>query len=232
MLEEEYVESLAEFEYDGWAAVLGNHVDEDGLVDYPALIDKRAPLDHFVAVLAEVGPTTRPELFPTRDHELAYYLNAYNACVLFNVIERYPIDSPKDDQVDFFYLTGFLIDGERWNLYDLENDVIRARYEEPRVHFALNCASLGCPKLPAEPFLPETLDEQLEREADRFLQEERNVAVENGELVLSEVFDWFAEDFRPDPVSWILANASDLALPPTVEVRYREWDWTLNDATR
>lgn len=221
--------SLERFPLEPWAEVLAAHVDGEGQVDYAALKAGREPLDRFVGVLASVGPESRPDLFPTTPDRLAYYINAYNALVLWNVIERDELLVPGEGKVRFFYLTRFPLDGGVVHLHGLENDVVRGEFDEPRIHFALNCASRGCPRLPAEPFVGEALDLQLALETQRFLHEERNVATEDGVLVLSEIFDWFAGDFPPDPVAWIREQAPDLALPGDAEVRYRPWDWSLND---
>jgi hypothetical protein len=221
--------SLNALDLEPWATVLNEHVDDGGRVDYAGLAKNRDALDRFVAALSVVGPASRPELFPTRDDRLAYYLNAYNALVLFNVLEHYPLDSVNDGKVGFFYLTRFRLDGDRTNLYDLENSLIRPEFKEPRVHFALNCASVGCPRLPRVPFRAEELEQQLAHEAHVFLHEVRNVSVEDGEVVLSEVFDWFEEDFARDPLAWIREQATDLDLPAEAKVRFRPWDWALNE---
>lgn len=214
------------------AEVLARYVDEDGRVDYEALRAEREPLDRYVAWLAAVGPRTRPELFPTDEARLAYWINAYNALVLFQVVERESLSSVGAIKGRFFWWTCFEIDGGELNLLDLENEVIRGGFEEPRVHFALNCASVGCPRLPREPFEPERLEQQLAREAERFLRESRNVAVEGDEVVLSELFEWFSEDFDGDPLAWIRANGPPLDLPQDAPVRYRPWDWELNEPVR
>lgn len=220
------------FSYEDFAATLKGFVDSAGKVRYAALKAERRRLDTFVATLAAAGPKSTPHLFPTQESKLAYYINAYNAFVLFNVTERYPdIDTVTDyGGAPFFYLTRFALDGETTNLYDLENGVIRAEFSEPRIHFALNCASAGCPTLPSEVFQPETLEEQLQRETTIFLHQKRNVEPKADALILSEIFDWYDEDFRPSPADWIRKNAPDLHIPATVKVSYRPYDWTLNDA--
>ena len=227
------VEALQAFDYADWTRITTTLVDARGRVDYPKLAADRAGLDRFIALIAVVGPKSKPALFPTREDQLAYYINAYNALTMFNVINRYPaIQSVNDDPKDFFYFTEFELDGGEIDLSSLENKIIRPTFQDARVHFALNCASAGCPVLPAEPFLPATLEAQLSREATRFLHEERNVAVEGGAIVLSQIFEWYAADFTPDPVSWIRAQAGDLDLPATAIVRHRPYDWALNDQSR
>ena len=188
---------LKRFDYSDWQSVLRAHVNGQGQVDYKALKANRVPLDRFVALMSSVGPKTRPELFATDAQKLAYYINAYNAFTMFNVINRLPaMKSVNDDIKNFFYFTEFEMDGGKISLYNLENEVVRKEFNEPRIHFALNCASVGCPQLPAEAFLPETLEAQLARETTKFLNESRNVSVENGTIVLSQIFEWYKVDFQ------------------------------------
>jgi hypothetical protein len=223
------VAALASFADHDWREVLARFVDDEGLVAYDALAADRAALDRFVSLLAVVGPTTRPALFPTRDDQLAYHLNAYNALTLFHVLNRRPgLQSVMDDQLRSFVTTKFELDGGAINLYNLENKLIRPRYQDARVHFALNCASVGCPKLPNTPFTAAKLPAELDAETARFLHEPRNVAVEDGVVVLSNVFAWYQEDFGGDPVGWIRQRAPTLGLPHTTHHRVRPWDWRLN----
>ncbi len=217
----------AAFDHALWADVLAAHVDAQGRVDYDGLRADRDALDRYVALLAAAGPSTHPHMFATRDDRLAYAINAYNALVLFNVIERPALSSVNDVRNDFFYFTRFPLDGEVTSLYDLENE-IRAEFGDPRIHFALNCASRGCPRLPTAPFEGPVLQRQLTAEETRFLREERNVAVDDGVIVLSEIFDWFGEDFAGGPVDWIRSRTLNSTLPADAPVRFRPWDWRLN----
>lgn len=219
--------SLERYEASSWAAVLSSSVDQHGRVDYAGLARHHGDLDRFVAQLGAVGPGTRPELFPSREDRLAYYLNAYNAFTIFNVLSRPGISSVVDTKLDFFYSTRFVLDGEELSLYALESEVIRAGFAEPRIHFVLNCASGGCPRLPVEPFSGERLEAQLAAATAEFLTDERNVRLGSERVSLSAIFDWFREDFPPDPVSWINAQAPALALPP-LPVDVLPYDWSLN----
>lgn len=233
-LDAQKVANLETFDYGPWNTLLKTHVNDVGQVNYDALKADRAALDAFVALMAAVGPKSRPALFDTREKQLAYYINAYNALTMFNVINRLPaMKSVMDDKNDFFYFTEFTLDGTPISLYKLENDLIRPTFNEPRIHFALNCASVGCPVLPAEAFLPETLDAQLERETQKFLHETRNVSVDaNKTVTLSKIFEWYAVDFPPSPVEWIRAKAPDISLPaagdPAMKISHRPYDWALN----
>jgi hypothetical protein len=108
--------------------------------------------------------------------------------------------------------------------------VIRKGFREPRAHFALNCASAGCPRLPRAPFTGASLEQELAYETQRFLHEERNVARDGKDVILSALFGWYEEDFAPSPLAWIRERAPDLELPAAAPVRLRPWDWSLNGA--
>jgi hypothetical protein len=223
-----YLAGLQRFDPADWATVLRLHVDGEGRVDYEGLLAAREPLQRYLALIGEVGPTTRPGLFPDDDARLAYWINAYNAATLHQVLRRWPIESVIDHKLSFFVLTRYRVDGRSLSLYSIENDIVRGQFGDPRIHFALNCASVGCPRLPAEPFVADRLQEQLERETKRFLGESRNVAMEGDALVLSEIFDWYGEDFEPDAAAWVRLRRPELAIPEGATVKYRAYDWGLN----
>ena len=233
-LKAEDAAALSAMDYTEWKYITTTYVNDHGKVDYVKLLADRAHLDKFMTLIAIVGPSTRPELFKTTEDKLAYYIDAYNACTMFNVINRYPkIQQVVDDQLSFFVTTKFKVDGGETSLYDLENKTVRPTFHDPRVHFALNCASGGCPQLPNEPFLPATVQAQLDREKNKFLHETRNVTIEDGKIVLSNIFDWYKDDFNAgDPVAWIRAQAPDLNLPDVKTFEIRKYDWALNDSNR
>lgn len=229
----------AAFPYEAWDALLEKYVDGEGRVDYRALAGNagdRARLEQVFASVAATGPTTRPEKFKTKPAQLAYYLNAYNVLVWKNVLARLPkLTNVDREKASFFGLTTFVVDGREINLRDLENEVIRARFKDARVHMALNCASGGCPALPREAFTPAKLDAQLSREARRFVGEKRNVDFDPATktLRLSRIFDWYKDDFGTEParvIGWINQHrAGSAKLPADAKIAYVDYDWTLND---
>ncbi len=246
------VASPAVFSHEEFARVLARFVDADGRVDYAGLQRERGALDRYYALIAACSPDATPALFPTRADRLAYWLNAYNATVLRTVLEYYPVASVADippwlpSKFGFFYLQLLTYGGTRSNLYDLEQRVVRGRFHEPRVHFALNCASAGCPRLPREPFTGAALDAQLDRETRRFLAEPRNVRIDHAARVvhLSAIFDWYADDFTTWPplaarphatlLDYVALysppdRATDLTRAAAYEIRFLPYDWSLND---
>lgn len=189
------------FSHDAWERVLQQHVDARGFVDYRALAEDRADLDRYIARLRAARPESDPELFPTRDHELAYYINAYNAWVFWGVLDRGPdIDGVWGlfgTGLSFFVGMDIELGGRETNLKELEDDVIRAKYQDPRIHAALNCASVSCPRLPREPFTGEDLDAQLDAAMHEFVTDPKHLEVDRSEKTvrMSKIFDWYADDF-------------------------------------
>ncbi|MFO0604822.1 MAG: DUF547 domain-containing protein [Polyangiales bacterium] len=219
------------FPYAAYGALLAAYVDGDGRVDYAGLRRDRGRLDRVLAYVVQVGPSARPDLYPTDDARKAFFLTAYNANVWRGVVDRPPLRTLDGVRVSFFYATRFVVDGAETNLRDLENDRVRAAFRDARVHFALNCASLGCPRLPREPFTPERLDAQLDREARRFCNEPRNVRVDavRRRVVLSKIFDWYADDFAGGAVAFINRYRDrDAQVPGGWAVEFADYDWRLN----
>lgn len=221
---------------DAWARVLKTHVDEQGRVDFIGLSRNRLDLDRYVSWIYDNGPYNRPDLFRAPEQVLSYHLNAYNALAMYNVLETgIPETHAGFAKVRFFYLRVLFVGGQNLSLRDYENDIIR-KLGDPRVHFALNCMSVSCPRLPREPFTPEKLEQQLERETRRFFAEERNVRVDTAErtVYLSEILDFYPEDFLAVAPS-LIAFVNRYRDPPAPEdyaVEFTPYDWTINRQQR
>lgn len=236
------------FDYRAYARVLENHVTEDGRVRYGALQKDRADLQAFVAQLRATSPANRPELFPAPEDQMAYWINAYNAFVLQAVVEEYPVKSVRDFKFGFgllfFKRAKFVAGGKEYSLDDIEHGILRRRFAEPRIHFALNCASTSCPPLAREPYLPEKLEAQLDTAARNFINREENVWMRGDVLFLSKIFDWYGQDFvqyleREGAAAPTAADYVARYLPDEVAARVRQqnprvefygYDWALNDA--
>lgn len=232
------------FSHSGWTLVLEDFVDERGFVDYEALTRDRSRLDAYVDAIAETSPETCPDLFPTSAHALAYYINAYNALVIRGVVDR----GPEQESVwrglvsglNFFVLMRVEVGGERMSLKYLEDKIVRARFDDARVHAALNCASISCPRLPRKAFEAAGLDAQLESAMAEFVGDPRHVRVdaERGILWLSKIFDWYGNDFLEDErrhgsddptlIDYIDRFRDGSALPRDLKIRFGPYDKGLN----
>ena len=239
-------EPVRTFDYTSWSGLLSQVVTPDGKVDYQALAERRPVLDAFVGLLATASPDSQPERFPTEEHALAYWINAYNAFVLHAVIEEYPIRSVwkvRDGQ--FFERARHDAGGARLSLNDIEHRILRGRFAEPRIHFAINCASNGCPPMRPEAYEPGGIRDTLRSATRQFLASEWNCRVDAAlkRIYVSRLFRMYAEDFAGDADTTeeyrrgVLAfvaehtglRQDDLA---DYEVVYNVYDWGLNDAHR
>ena len=236
----------AGFSHDEWASVLDRFVDDEGFVDYDGLSKDRSALDRYVAAVGEAGPESRPDLFANDDDRLAYYINAYNALVFAGVLER----GPERESVwkgglisgyRFFVKRKWTVDGREMSLKFLEDELIREGFEDPRIHAALNCASVSCPRLPREPFLGVTLQSQLDAAIREFVGAQRNLQAAGRSVRLSKIFDWFKADFvkfekehgGSDLISYVnryLPPESQLS--PDLEVSFFAYDKGINSQRR
>jgi len=234
------------FDWTPWSELLGVVVTPDGRVDYEELAARRPQLDRVVAALAEASPDTRPERFPTAEDALAYWINAYNAFVLAAVIAEYPIRSVwrvRDGR--FFQRACHVAGGVARSLDDLEHRILRGRMREPRIHFAINCASNGCPPMRPRAWEPEGLGETLDAATRTFLASEWNCRIDRdaGRIFVSRLFRTYAEDFAGEGASTeeyrdgVLRFISRHAGVPVEDLRpleivYNVYDWGLNDSRR
>ena len=198
----------------------------DGRVDYDALVT-RLDLDALYRELAvrELAGAGRAE-------QLAFYLNAYNLLVLYQVRERLRREpawrGPVSlfDKLRFFLLARHRVAGRDLNLLSLENRVIRRGFREPRIHFALNCASSSCPHLPGSLFVAETLEEDLEQLTGAFINsDEVRYDAASHTLTVSPIFRWYRRDFAPSVPAFI---ARYREVPQDAALRFGTYDWRLN----
>lgn len=246
---QEPVSADAPFDHDHalLTEVLAKHVRGDR-VDYAALKKDRATLGRYLATLAAVTPE-RVEGW-TKPQRFAFWINVYNAYTLDLVLDDYPVDSIKDigslftsvwDQ-RFIPLAGFDPGGKdrELSLNDVEHEIMRERFEDARLHAAVNCASISCPPLRAEAFVAARLDEQLDAQVRDWLADptRNRLDAKREELKLSKIFDWYAEDFERDAGSvqaWVARFAPEPEaawIDDDTKVRYLDYDWSLNDVER
>jgi len=228
-----------------WDALLGKHVvlldgGRASRLQYAAIAAERVALKAYLQQLSSVdeaqfGRWRRPE-------QMAFLINAYNAYTVEKILARYPdirsiwdfgrfFSNPFRDE--FFSLLG-----RRMSLDAVEHETLRPRYKDPRVHYAVNCAAIGCPMLREEAYVAARLEEQLDEQARRFLSDRTRNRVRGGRLEVSKIFDWFSEDFAPleryfAPYAGALAdNAQDREgiAAGTYPFSFLDYDWSLNDS--
>ena len=222
------VDSADAFPYDLYDAAFATRVD-DGLIDYATVRDGRAEdLDLFLGHIAAVSPANDPELFPSKNHELAFYLNAYNALAVQGVLDRPDMTSVIDIKVEYFYATRYRIGGDKVSLYTLENGIVRKDYEDPRVHFFLNCQSLSCPAFPSNAIRPDSLDATLDAVTAAFVKNKSNVEVMgDGSVAVSSIFQWYADDFGGEAGVLPFIHRYNPDVPEKGTITYKTYDWSL-----
>jgi hypothetical protein len=226
-------------QYEG---VLTKYVQNDGRVDY-AGIRAASALEDFTRQLAAVSPDSHAALFPSREAKLAYWINAYNALVLRSFAEEYP---EKRERLKgtlgkwvFFYRMKHQVGGRSRSLANIEDHSIR-NAGDPRIHFAIVCASAGCPALSRKAYRAETLQDQLEAEARKYFAEARNFAInkDRREIKLPKILEWFKDDFGKTDnrvlefVSRYRAAEAEQIRSGSWRLAYFEYDWSPNDIRR
>jgi len=194
-------------------------------------VDRNA-LKAYLATLSKVDEKE----FKTwpRAEQMAFLINAYNAFTVEKILTRYPdIRSIWDFGKIFgnpFKDEFFTLLGRKMSLDAIEHDTLRKSYREPRVHYALNCASVGCPMLREKAYVASRLERQLEEQAVRFLSDHSRNRFRDGRLEVSKIFDWFKEDFEPRQ-AYFARYAAALGYPGgEVPLSFLDYDWALNDS--
>jgi len=188
------------FDYAPWDRVLKRFVAKTGRVDYAALKANPGDLDRYVEQVASRSPISDPNVFPTRDSTLAYWINAYNALVMKGVIDHWPISSVRKVgklPYSFFWREKFVAGGQKYTLDDIEG-ILRKKLAEPRIHFAIVCASNSCPRLQREAYTSENTERLLDEAARFYVNEPRNVGIDTARksVTLAFIFGHYHADFE------------------------------------
>ena len=163
--------------------------------------------------------------------QLAFYINAYNAWILHEALGKYPTASVKDTFFTFFTAKKITVAGQKTSFNALEKETIRSKFSEPRVHFALNCASRSCPPLNREAFTGPKLEEQFEKLAKGYVNSEKGVkySAESKTVQLSKIFDWYKDDFKTDGALAFINKRRATPIPNDAKIGFQDYDWGLNE---
>ena len=245
-LEQGFTEGKRSFDHTGWNAIVGEYAKEHGRkFDYRGLKSDEGRLNEYLSALAkaELPTLPRPEL-------LALFINAYNAYTVKTILQEmspageYRIESIRDIR-NVFDREEHLVGGFRLSLNNIEHNVLRPYFKDPRVHFVVNCASISCPPLPVMALSGESVEEQLDAESRSVLSSPDYVRIEGDRLLVTKVLDWYGSDFvkegylgaerslsdyikkysRQEVREWIAARPS----PP--KPKFMKYDWSLNRAS-
>ncbi len=220
----------SQFSQEEWQVLLRTHV-RDGVVDYPAL-HRQEHLTSYLALLDRVDPNQLPG-----DDRLAFWINAYNAFAVQGILDHY---SPETlfGRYRYFIAREYHIGGRTINLYDLERAILIAQFHEPRMHFAIVCASASCPKLQSWAYEGHQLDQQLNQVTREFVNDPSRNRFDRSKKVvyLSMIFKWFTKDFEArsgSVLNFVRKYVQDESLKQDLSaadytVEFLDYDWSLN----
>ncbi|MEM7137359.1 MAG: DUF547 domain-containing protein [Myxococcota bacterium] len=221
------------FDHSVYDRLLAQHVDSDGFVDYPGLREDQATLDEYLNALGSVALDALG-----RDERLALLINAYNAFTLRLILDHFPVKSiRKIPAAKRWKAKRWRLGGRTRSLDEIEHEMIRPNFREPRIHFALVCAAVGCPPLRAEAYTGERLEAQLEDQMRVAHGNRRWVRYRRGRstIALTSLYLWYAGDFEQvagSVLAFVARHhdvlAADLATGHTPSVRHLDYDWSLN----
>jgi hypothetical protein len=197
----------------------------------------RAALSAYVQRLQAVNVTTL-----SRPEQLAFWINLYNADTILAILENYTVDSIRSIKTSPFDFKGpwndprLTVSGTPLTLDTIENGIVRPVFDDPRIHYALNCAAIGCPSLRASAYRAAGLNSALDEQARAFINNPRGVRIENDKLIVSRIFLWYKEDYGSTDTN-ILAHIRKYASPALIrslqgktKIDGYAYDWDLNDA--
>ncbi|MEL6812012.1 MAG: DUF547 domain-containing protein [Bacteroidota bacterium] len=217
--------SAVNLDHSQWDQLLKKHVDQDGLVDYKGFKQDRESLNTYLQYLSSQEPSKAWSV----QELLAYYINLYNAYTVDLILDNYPVKSIKD--INGPWTRGIVPIGKNnLSLGGIENGILR-KMEEPRIHFAINCASISCPNLLGEAYTAARINEQLDRAAQEFINGPKNEISANNPK-LSSIFDWYRKDYtvngEQDVVAYI-NQYSNTKISQGSPLNYKEYNWNLNE---
>ncbi len=236
-------ESTAKIDHAAWGDFLDAYLvvrpDGANLVRYAGVSEAdRQALDAYLDKLAgiEISAYSRPVQF-------AYWVNLYNALTVDVVLDHYPVDSIRDIDISPGWFSSgpwgaelIEVEGTALTLNDIEHRILRPIWQDPRIHYAVNCASIGCPDLRPAPYRAEQLERQLDAAARAYVNDPRGADVSDGALTVSKIYTWYQEDFDDSDAGVIrhLRQYADddlrAALDGVSEIADSRYDWSINEA--
>lgn len=235
---------VGKIDHSGWNALLKKYVDEQGYVDYvkwkASVGDQKALGDYIQQLSAAAFPAGA-----TQEEKLAFWINAYNAVTVKGILREYPTTSIRNHTAKVYGYNiwkdlQLLVGGKAYSLEGIEHEVLR-KMGEPRIHFAIVCASIGCPRLLNEAYTAEKVDDQLTLNAQAFFADPTKFKADprSGTIQVSPILSWFAGDFGEDAAArmktiapYVPAAAQSLAKSGRARVSYLDYDWGLNDRSK
>jgi hypothetical protein len=207
-----------------WDALLKKNVSRSGNVNYKAFQKDSKQLQAYLNELSANVPTKSW----SKNATLAYWINAYNAYTVKLIVDNYPTKSIKDIN-DPWGKKFFSLGNKKYSLEEIEHEILR-KMSEPRIHFAINCASFSCPNLLNEAYTEAKLNQQLATVAKSFINDKTKNTITSNKIEISKIFDWFEGDFKTKgSVIDFLNQYSAVKINSSAKINYKEYNWNLNE---
>jgi len=218
--------TISTIDHSLWDALLKKHVSAGGNVNYDGFKSSQAELDSYLTLLKENVPSSTW----SKEETMAYWINAYNAFTIKLILNHSPINSiMKINNGKAWDLVFIKIGGKEYSLNNIEHDILRAKYKDPRIHFAVNCASVSCPKLRNRAFTATGLNQQLEEMSRSFVNNSSKNSISSDHIVVSQLFNWYKGDFTMQgSVIDFLNKYSKTKINSDASIQFKEYNWNLN----
>jgi len=214
-----------------WSELLKSHVDSTGWVSYKDFVKDSVKLQTYLSILSSCPPNKNW----TENERIAYWINAYNAFTIKLIVDHYPVVSIKDVKRSIPFINSvwnmsfFEIGGKKMNLSEIEHSILRKEFNEPRIHFAIVCASFSCPRLLNEAYEANKLDSQLVLQTKNFINDNNKNEIEADEIRISSIFKWFKDDFTNNgTIQEFIQPFSERDFTRSAKVKYLDYNWSLN----
>jgi Protein of unknown function, DUF547 len=212
-----------------WTKLLKKHVSSSGNVDYKGFMADIDEFDDYLVELREKAPMKDW----SKGEKKAFYINAYNAYMIKFIITKYPVSSPKDAKFsgkDIWNFRMVQVGPQKYSLKQVEDNILR-RMGDARIHFAINCGAKSCPKLLNEAYTVDKLNSQLTKATKLFIQNTSHNSIKPKKVVVSKIFEWYAEDFNKNgnTVISFLNKYGNVTVLDAAKIEYREYNWKLNE---
>lgn len=218
---------VSSFSHEQWDALLKKYVSPDGNVDYKGMKADEPRLKSYLDQLAK----NVPDASWSTNQEMAYWINAYNAFTIALILQHYPVKSIRDINNSKPWDEPFITLGEKkYSLNNIEHDVLRKKFRDPRIHAAINCASKSCPRMLNAAFTAETLEAQLTAMMKSFVNDASRNHLSPDKIEVSEIFNWYKGDFTGNGTLIDFLNTySSVRIAANAQISYLNYDWSLNE---
>lgn len=230
----EYNEKSSIHSHEIWNQLTKRNVAKNGFVNYKGFIKDSTLLNKYLSQLSK----NHPKSSWSDNQQKAYWINAYNAFTIKLIVDNYPVESIKDlggsiYRVNTPWDIKFIkIEDETYHLNDLEHNILRKQWDDARIHAAVNCASVSCPKLMQGAYIPEKLDAQLDAQMRDFINDKTKNKISKDKAYLSKLFKWFSGDFKVnhDSIVAYINQYSDVKIDKNTKIEYLDYNWNLNES--